>query len=122
MRKIILFIVTFLSCFTLFACSGTNYPGNIKAKYWLSEDKKMMFYFPAEAGRGNAAGVYITDENKIEDLILDWDAKTGVVEVKTAGYEKIFTANTILCLFWKIQGRSVSLHFQATRGHLHFFV
>ena len=31
----------------------------------------------------------------IEDLILDWDAKTGVVEVKTAGYEKIFTANTI---------------------------
>ncbi len=105
MRKIILFIVTFLSCFTLFACSGTNYPGNIKAKYWLSEDKKMMFYFPAEAGRGNAAGQYLADEETIEDIILEWNAKTGVVEVMTAGYEKMFTANTVtdsenlLCTF-----------------------
>lgn len=94
MKKIILCIIICLSCFALISCGGTNYPGNVKAKYWLSEDNKMMFYFPAEAGRGNAAGEYITDENKIEDLILDWDAKTGVVEVKTAGYEKIFTANT----------------------------
>lgn len=94
MKKIATFIILFFICFTLISCGGTNYPGNVKAKYWLSEDNKMMFYFPAEAGRGNASGEYITDENKIEDLILEWDAKTGVVEVKTAGYEKIFTANT----------------------------
>ena len=94
MKRIVIFIVMLFTCFTLVACGGTNYPGNTKSKYWLSEDNTMMFYFPAEAGRGNAVGEYITDENKIEDLILDWDAKTGVVEVKTAGYEKIFTANT----------------------------
>ena len=95
MKKIVAFIVMCFICFSLVACGGTNYPGNTKSKYWLSEDNTMMFYFPAEAGRGNAAGHYLTDEETIEDIILDWNAKTGVVEVMTAGYEKMFTANTV---------------------------
>ena len=95
MKKIVAFIVMCFTCFSLVACGGTNYPGNTKSKYWLSEDNTMMFYFPAEAGRGNAAGHYLTDEETIEDIILDWNAKTGVVEVMTAGYEKVFTANTV---------------------------
>ena len=95
MKRIVAFIVMCFTCLTLVACSGTNYPGNTKSKYWLSEDNSMMFYFPAEAGRGNAAGHYLADEETIEDIILDWNAKTGVVEVMTAGYEKMFTANTV---------------------------
>ena len=95
MKKIVAFIVMCFICFSLVACGGTNYPGNTKSKYWLSEDNAMMFYFPAEAGRGNAAGHYLADEETIEDIILDWNAKTGVVEVMTAGYEKMFTANTV---------------------------
>lgn len=95
MRRIVAFIVMCFTCLTLVACGGTNYPGNTKSKYWLSEDNSMMFYFPAEAGRGNAAGHYLADEETIEDIILDWNAKTGVVEVMTAGYEKMFTANTV---------------------------
>ena len=95
MKKIVAFIVMCFTCFSLAACGGTNYPGNTKSKYWLSEDNTMMFYFPAEAGRGNAAGHYLTVEETIEDIILDWNAKTGVVDVMTAGYEKVFTANTV---------------------------
>ena len=95
MKKIILYIIICLSCFTLISCGGTNYPGNTKPKYWLSEDNTMMFYFPAEAGRGKAEGRYLVDEETIEDIILEWNAKTGVVEVMTADYEKIFTANTV---------------------------
>ena len=104
-RKIFIVLIMLLSCFTLVACGGTNYPGNTKSKYWLSEDNTMMFYFPAEAGRGNAAGHYLVDEETIEDIILEWNAKTGVVEVMTAGYEKMFTANTVtdsknlICIF-----------------------
>ena len=95
MKRIVVFIVICFISFALVACGGTNYPGNTKSKYWLSEDNTMMFYFPAEAGRGNAAGHYLADEETIEDIILDWNTKTGVVEVMTAGYEKIFTANTV---------------------------
>ena len=94
MKKILLIITLTLLCFSLFACGGTNYPGNVKVKYWLSEDNTMMFYFPAEAGRGNGEGQYIAKEGVIENLIFDFDAKTGVVEVQTSGYESIFTANT----------------------------
>ena len=94
MKRIVAFIVLCFTCFTLVACGGTNYPGNTKPKYWLSEDNTMMFYFPAEAGRGKAEGRYLIDEETIEDIILEWNAKTGVVEVMTSGYKKIFTANT----------------------------
>ena len=95
MKKLIALLIICFTCFSLVACGGTNYPGNTKSKYWLSEDNTMMFYFPAEAGRGNAAGHYLADQESIEDIILDWNAKSGVVEVMTAGYEKIFTANTV---------------------------
>ena len=95
MKKLCLLICIMFSCFSLVACGGTNYPGNVKPKYWLSEDNSMMFYFPAEAGRGNGEGQYLVEEGVIEDLIFDFDAKTGVVEVKTSGYKSIFTANTI---------------------------
>ena len=94
-RKIFIVLIILLSCLTLVACGGTNYPGNTKSKYWLSEDNTMMFYFPAEAGRGNAEGRYLVDEETIEYIILEWNAKTGVVEVMTDGYEKMFTANTV---------------------------
>ena len=105
MKKLFLMISLIISCFSLVACGGTNYPGNVKAKYWISEDNTMMFYFPAEAGRGNGEGQYLAEEGVIEDLIFDFDAKTGVVEVKTSGYESIFTANTttdeekLTCIF-----------------------
>ena len=95
MKKIFLIISLIISCFSIVACGVTNYPGNVKAKYWLSEDNTMMFYFPAEAGRGNGEGQYLAEEGVIEDLIFDFDAKAGVVEVKTSGYKSIFTANTI---------------------------
>ena len=95
MKKIVAFIVMCFTCFTLVACGGTNYPGNTKPKYWLLEDNTMMFYFPAEAGRGKAEGRYLVDEKTIEYIILEWNAKTGVVEVMTDGYEKMFTANTV---------------------------
>ena len=105
MKKIFLIISLIISCFSIVACGGINYPGNVKAKYWLSEDNTMMFYFPAEAGRGNGEGQYLVEEGVIEDLIFDFDAKTGVVEIKTSGYESIFTANTttdeekLTCIF-----------------------
>ena len=105
MKKLFLMISLIISCFSLVACGGTNYPGNVKTKYWISEDNTMMFYFPAEAGRGNGEGQYLAEEGVIEDLIFDFDAKTGVVEVKTSGYESIFTANTttdeekLTCIF-----------------------
>ena len=105
MKKLFLMISLIISCFSLVACGGTNYPGNVKAKYWISEDNTMMFYFPAEAGRGNGEGQYLAEEGVIEDLIFDFDAKTGVVEIKTSGYESIFTANTttdeekLTCIF-----------------------
>ena len=51
MKKLCLLICIMFSCFSLVACGGTNYPGNVEPKYWLSEDNSMMFYFPAEAGR-----------------------------------------------------------------------
>ena len=95
MKKIVAFIVMCLTCFTLVACGGTNYPGNTKSKYWLSEDNTMMFYFPAESGRGKAEGRCLVDEETIEYIILEWNVKTGVVEVMTHGYEKMFTANTV---------------------------
>ena len=97
MKRIVAFIVLCFTCFTLVACGETNYPGNTKPKYWLSEDNTIMFYFPAEAGRGKAEGRYLIDEETIEDIILEWNAKTGVVEVMTSGYKKIFTANTVSC-------------------------
>lgn len=105
MKKLLIMMSLILSCFSLVACGGTNYPGNVKAKYWLSEDNKIMFWFPAEAGRGNAEGQYLIEEGIIKDLIFDFNAKTGVVEVKTSGYENIFTANTttdektLICTF-----------------------
>ena len=95
MKKLVVWLLVSVISFSLVACGGTNYPGNVKPKYWLSEDNSMMFYFPAEAGRGNGEGQYLVEEGVIEDLIFDFDAKTGVVEVKTSGYESIFTANTI---------------------------
>lgn len=55
----------------------------------------MMFYFPAEAGRGNAVGCYLIDGKIIDYILLEWNTKTGVVEVMTEGYEKIFIANTV---------------------------
>ena len=94
-RKIFIVLIMLLSCLTLVACGGTNYPGNTKSKYWLSDDNTMMFYFPAEAGRGKAEGRYLLDEETIEYIILEWNAKTGAVEVMTDGYEKMFTANTV---------------------------
>lgn len=95
MKKTIATVLALLSlCFVLTACYGKNYPGSTKPKYWVSEDETIMFYFPAEAGHGNAQGEYAVDENTKVDLILDWDTKSGVVQVKTAGYEKIFSART----------------------------
>ena len=95
MKRISAFILICLICFTLVACGGTNYPGNTKSKYWLAEDNSMMFYYPAEAGRGNAEGCYLKDGKTIEYITLDWDTVSGAVEVMTDGYEKIFTANTV---------------------------
>lgn len=105
MKKLCLIICLIFSCFSIVACGGTNYPGNVKPKYWLSEDNTMMFYFPAESGRGNGEGQYLVEEGVIEDLILDFNPKTGVVDVKTSGYESIFSANTftdekkLICTF-----------------------
>ena len=95
MKKLIASVMVLLSlCFVLTACYGKNYPGAAKSEYWVSEDETIMFYFPAEAGHGNAEGVYEVDENTRVDLILEWDTRSGVVEVKTAGYEKVFSAKT----------------------------
>lgn len=95
MRKFAAFVFILLSlCFALTACYGKNYPGAVKVKYWVSEDETMYFYFPAEAGHGNAAGKYILDDGTTLDLILEWDTRSGIVEVRTAGYEKVFTART----------------------------
>jgi len=95
MKKIIASVLILLSlCLTLIACHGKNYPGSTKSKYWVSEDETIMFYFPAEAGHGNVQGEYVVDENTKVDLILEWDTRSGVVEVKTAGYEKVFSART----------------------------
>ena len=96
MKRISSFIVVCFVCITLIACGETNCMGNIKSKYWVSEDNTMMFYFLTEVGCGKAEGRYLADEETIDDLVLEWDAKTDVVEVKTAGYEKIFTANTVI--------------------------
>ncbi len=95
MKKLLTLTLTLISlCFTLTACSGSNYPGEIKTKYWVSEDETIVFWFPAEAGHGNAQGEYVVDENTKIDLILEWNTISGAVEVKTADYEKIFTADT----------------------------
>ncbi|MBE6974000.1 MAG: hypothetical protein E7436_00690 [Ruminococcaceae bacterium] len=95
MRKFTAFAFILLSlCFVLTSCHGTNYPGAVKAKYWVSEDETMHFYFPAEAGRGNAAGRFFINDDTTLDLILEWDTRSGIVEVQTAGYEKVFTART----------------------------
>ncbi len=95
MKKLLTLTLTLISlCFTLTACSGSNYPGEIKTKYWVSEDETIVFWFPAEAGHGNAQGEYVVDENTKIDLILEWNTISGAVDVKTAVYEKIFTANT----------------------------
>lgn len=116
MKKLFLMVSLILLCFSLVACGETNYPGNVKSKYWLSEDNTMMFYFPAEAGRGNGAGNYLAEKGVIEDLIFDFNAKTGVVDVKTSRYENIFTANTItdeenlICTF-EIVSQEEGYHF-----------
>lgn len=95
MKRILLTILALLClCFTLTACNGNNYPGEVKAKYWVSEDKQIVFWFPAEAGHGNAQGYYKSGEDTTLGLILEWDTKSGIVEVKTASYDKVFTANT----------------------------
>ena len=95
MKKFTAFVFIILSlCFVLTACYGKNYPGAAKAKYWVSEDETMHFYFPAEAGHGNAAGKCFLNEDTALDLILKWDTRSGIVEVQTAGYEKVFTART----------------------------
>lgn len=94
MKKILLFIVISFVFFTLTSCGGDNYPGKTETEYWLSSDNSMMFYFPAEAGHGKAVGLYLINDTTVESLILEWDTITGVVEVQTAGYEKMFTANT----------------------------
>ena len=95
MKKVIAVVLAIFSlCFALTACHGTNYPGAVRAKYWVSEDETVLFYFSAEAGHGNAQGEYSTDENTKVDLILEWDTQSGIVEVKTAGYEKVFSART----------------------------
>ncbi len=95
MKKLLALTLTLISLsFTLTACSGSNYPGEVKIKYWVSEDETIVFWFPAEAGHGNAQGEYVVDENTKIDLILEWNTISGTVDVKTASYEKIFTANT----------------------------
>ena len=104
-KTFILLLALLLVSLALTSCYGHNYPGNEKSKYWVSEDGKIIFWFSAEAGHGKAEGDYIEDENTISPLILEWNTKNGVVEVKTAGYEKIFTANTttdplkLICTF-----------------------
>ena len=95
MKKIFCMIISLVVMITLTSCGGTNYPGNVKPKYWLSTDNTMMFYFPAEAGRGNSEGRYLAEEGIIEDLIFEFDTKTGVVQVKTSGYVNVFSANTV---------------------------
>lgn len=120
MKKLIAIVLVLLSlCFVLTACYGKNYPGATEARYWVSEDETIMFYFPAEAGHGNAAGEYVADDNTKIDLILDWDTRSGTVEVKTAGYEKIFTAKTttdevgLTCTF-EITSQEAGYNFPST--------
>ena len=94
MKKVLILILIIVFSFSLVACLGTNYPGKIKPKYWASEDTHIMFWFPAEAGHGKAEGIYFDAEGASHDILLEWDTRSGIVEVKTSGYEKIFTANT----------------------------
>lgn len=95
MKQSITIILLLLSlCFAVTGCYGKNYPGAVKSEYWVSEDETIMFYFPAEAGCGRAAGYVINGETEELSLLLEWDTRSGAVEVKTAGYEKVFTANT----------------------------
>ena len=93
-KRIAVVLILLSACLVLTACYGKNYPGSTETKYWVSEDESIMFYFPAEAGHGNAQGKYMVDENTRVDLILEWDTRSGIVEVKTAGYENVFTART----------------------------
>lgn len=67
MKKIFCMIISLVVMITtLTSCGGTNYPGNVKPKYWLSTDNTMMFYFPAEAGRGNSEGRYLAEEGLLK--------------------------------------------------------
>ncbi len=106
MKKLIALVLILSSlCFVLTACYGENYPGATKTEYWVSEDETIVFWFSAEAGHGNAQGEYILSEETRVDLILEWDTRSGIVEVKTAVYENVFTAKTttnetdLICTF-----------------------
>ena len=37
MKRIIALIVMLVTSFTLVGCGGTNYPGNVKNMYWISQ-------------------------------------------------------------------------------------
>ena len=95
MKRLLIFALILITlCLTMTGCLGKNYPGNAKSKYWLSSDNTMIFWFPAEAGHGKAEGDLKLNNGETISLILEWNTKNGIVEVKTAGYEKIFTAET----------------------------
>lgn len=76
MRKTVSCILLAVFCLSLAACSAPdNFPGQVKPKYWVSEDEKIIFFFPAEAGRGNAEGRMIVDEAICRDIM----EKTGLL-------------------------------------------
>lgn len=90
---ILVFIMLFLFL-TIVPFNKTVSPGKVKTKYWLSDDNKIMFWFPDEDSYKIAKGVYVIDDNTKYELIFKWDTKTGVVNVNTIEDEKLFTAYT----------------------------
>lgn len=96
MRKTVSCILLAVFCLSLAACSAPdNFPGQVKPKYWVSEDEKIIFFFPAEAGRGNAEGRMIVDEAICRDIILEWNGKDGTVEVMDTERTFLFRADTV---------------------------
>lgn len=82
-------------CFCLASCTkAVSYPGQVKSKYWISDNGQMYFYFPAEAGAGKAEGRILEEDAICHDVLLEWTGKDGFVEVKEAGGKLIFTADT----------------------------
>lgn len=94
-KKVFAIILLISCCFVFASCSGLdNYPGKVKVQFWVSDDEQMYFYFPAEAGIGNAQGKIILYEAISQDIILEWNGNDGIVEVSDAEHKLIFRADT----------------------------
>ena len=105
MKKITAIILLVLVCISFSACFGPkNYPGEA-AFSWESEDGRIIFWFPAEAGLGKSEGQLRINDTEATDISLEWSGTKGKVEAKTASGALIFRADTVTdadsrtCLF-----------------------